>query len=83
MEVALQQVLLLTLALLTSARVGAFGYSYEEWKAEGKYMKLGDIELRRDLNIPDAFDMTVTIKNVKGYNETKGSASSLYKNRGT
>lgn len=36
MEVALQQVLLLTLALLTSARVGAFGYSYEEWKAEGK-----------------------------------------------
>lgn len=28
-------------------------------------MKLGDIELRRDLNIPDAFDMTVTIKNVK------------------
>lgn len=36
MEVALQNVLLITLAYVTSARVGAFGFTYREWKTKGK-----------------------------------------------
>ncbi|KAG9005224.1 hypothetical protein FRB90_010489 [Tulasnella sp. 427] len=73
MEVALQQVLLLTLSFLTSARVGAFGYSYDNWKEQGKYLQLGDVAVFRDLVVPGQFQMTVTIKNLKGYNGSKGS----------
>ncbi|KIO31883.1 hypothetical protein M407DRAFT_19147 [Tulasnella calospora MUT 4182] len=73
MEVALQTVLLITLAYVTSARVGAFGFSYKQWKKEGKYMKLQDIELFRDIKVPGAFEMVVHIKNVKGYNGTRGN----------
>ncbi|KIO26068.1 hypothetical protein M407DRAFT_235822 [Tulasnella calospora MUT 4182] len=65
MKIALQQVLLITIACVTSARVGAFGFSYKQWKKEGKYMKLQDIKLYRDVKVPGAFEMMVRIKNVK------------------